>query len=234
MSEPTPAPEAHVKAETQFYITGGTLSRDAIPSVLLLKRGCFQQPLSDIEEDLTMLDSSVSSELQRMLQPDLETGEQLLWAGQPNPTRAALPYLPISLFALLWTGAVAYMSQTFSFSGPPRFMFLAIFALFFLVGLALMAFPLFWYFRAKQGCYAVTNKRLLLVQAGKSRNLQSYTQDDIEELECTERADKSGDLIFAQRRWKDSDGDWRTQRIGFLGIPQVRSVERLVRDVFKK
>jgi hypothetical protein len=113
-------------------------------------------------------------------------------------------------------------------------MFLAIFALFFLVGLAVMASPLFWYFRAKRIYYAVTSKRLLLVQAGKSRNLQSYTQDDIEEIKCTERADKSGDLTFAQRQWKDSDGNWSTQRIGFLGIPEVRSVEHLVRDVFKK
>jgi hypothetical protein len=70
MLERTPSSEAHVKAETQFYITGGTLPRDAIPTVLLLKRGCFQQPLSDIEEDFIMLDNSVSSELQRMLQPD--------------------------------------------------------------------------------------------------------------------------------------------------------------------
>jgi hypothetical protein len=181
-----------------------------------------------------MLDNCVNPEIQRMVQPDLEAGEQLLWAGQPNPTKAALPYLPVSLFALLWTGSVAYFSQSFSFSGSSRFIFFAIFALFFLVGFAFMAFPLFWYFRAKQRCYAVTNKRLLLVQAGKFRNLQSYTQDDIEELECTERADKSGDLTFAQKRWKDSDGDWHTHRIGFLGIPEVRSVERLVRDVFNK
>jgi hypothetical protein len=94
-------------------------------------------------------------------------------------------------------------------------MFLAIFALFFLVGLAVMASPLFWYFRAKRIYYAVTSKRLLLVQAGKSRNLQSYTQDDIEELECTERADKSGDLTFAQRQWKDSDGNWSTSALDF-------------------
>jgi hypothetical protein len=33
MTEPTPAPEAHVKAATQFYITGGTLPRDAISYV---------------------------------------------------------------------------------------------------------------------------------------------------------------------------------------------------------
>ncbi len=82
--------------------------------------------------------------------------------------------------------------------------------------------------------YAVTNKRILIVHAGRSRTVQSYSQGDIGDIVRTEGPDKSGDLTFAQKVYRDSDGDRRTTLIQFVGISEVRSVENLVRDVFKK
>jgi hypothetical protein len=106
--------------------------------------------------------------------------------------------------------------------------------LFILIGLAMLASPLWVYLHAMRTSYAVTNKRILIVQAGRSRTVQSYSQGDIGDIVRTEGPDKSGDLTFAQKEYRDSDGDRRTTLIQFVGIPEVRSVENLVRDVFKK
>jgi hypothetical protein len=193
----------------------------------------------------------VKPEIQRTVQPDLEAGEQLLWAGQPKPARVALePFTLISsvfgvffiLFVLLY--AKVYL-DTGGYSAPtpassatcargncetPTWLPPIIMVVFFLIGLGMVASPLVKYLKAKRTYYALTNKRLLLVQVGKSRNLQSYTQDDVGNIGCTQREDRSGNLTFLKRQANGSE----TEFIQFVGIPDVSSVEHLVRNVFKK
>mgnify|MGYP000914536546 CR=1 FL=1 len=46
-----------------------------------------------------------------------------------------------------------------------------------------------------------------------------------------ERKDGSGDVIIARRAWRDSEGDQRSEELGFLRVPSVREVERRLKEL---
>jgi hypothetical protein len=103
-----------------------------------------------------------------------------------------------------------------------------------LVGVTNLLQPLLEYFKARRAVYSVTNNRILTLETGRSRKVRSYVKDEIGDLSRNEHRDGSGDLIFAKRISKDSDSDLRTEEIKLVGIPEVRTVEKLVRDLFKR
>jgi hypothetical protein len=184
-------------------------------------------------------------ELHNVVQPDVEPNEQILWVGQPNPARMAVESIGSFLFGIVWTwftisfimswmgpsGSSMWPGGIWGFGGLAFYIFMAPFLI---IGLAMLASPLFSYLQGLRTFYAVTNKRILIIETGKSRKVQSYGEGDVGSLERTERPDGSGDLAFAKHYSKDSDGDQRTRDIKFVGIAQVRSVENIIRDVFKK
>jgi len=71
------------------------------------------------------------------------------------------------------------------------------------------------------------------VQLGRTRKIQSFSEDAIRNLKRSERPDGSGDLVFARQTRVDHDGDNYTVEIKFVGIPQVRSVENIINGAFK-
>ena len=185
----------------------------------------------------------VNTTSQSIVQPELEPGEQFLWAGQPKPSRIAFKSMGTFIFGIIWTAFCVNFALSWANFGSVKrpggmsafdVIFLVFPGLFILIGLAMLASPLWVYLHAMRTSYAVTNKRILIVQAGRSRTVQSYSQGDIGDIVRTEGPDKSGDLTFAQKVYTNSDGDRHTTLIQFVGIPEVRSVENLVRDVFKK
>jgi hypothetical protein len=171
----------------------------------------------------------VNPEIQRTVQPELEAGEQLLWAGQPKPSRLAFKSLGTFIFGIIWTAfCVNSAMSSINFgsvkeaggmSGFDVF-FLLFQGLFILIGLGMLASPLWVYLKAMRTYYAVTNKRILIVQAGRSRTVQSYSQGDIGDIVRTEGPDKSGDLTFAQKVYTNSDGDRHTTLIQLLVFPK--------------
>ncbi len=187
---------------------------------------------------------SLNLDAQRTAQSELEAGENLLWVGQPDPKRLALQGLPIALFGIVFTAfAVFWIFNALNItSGMPRsggFNFFPLFGIpFLLIGLGLVSSPLWMHRKGSQTVYAVTNKRLLIITGGGSRSVQSFDDSSIGNIERVERSNGSGDIVFAQKvsNYRDSDGDSRTriERIGFFGIPDVRSVEKLVRDVARQ
>ena len=60
--------------------------------------------------------------------------------------------------------------------------------------------------------------------------MKSFTHAEIHELQRVERAGGSGDLYFGSREVVTRRGGTMRQRIGFLGIPDVRTVEQLIRS----
>jgi hypothetical protein len=187
----------------------------------------------------------LNHEMHSVVQPDVEPGEQILWVGQPNPARMAVKSIGGFLFGIVWTGfTVTFLMFWMGDRGSSKWpggiwgfeglAFSLLMAPFLIIGLAMLASPLYSYLQGLRTFYAVTNKRILIVETGKSRKVQSYGQGDIGNLERTERPDGSGDLAFAKQHYKDSDGDQRTRDIKFVGIAQVRSVENIIREVFKK
>lgn len=195
--------------------------------------------------------SSLPDELDAAMREELREGERLLWVGQPRPGRFARQAIPIVLFGIPWTAfALFWMAAASGMlfagaanAGPgPGGGFFAIFACFplfglpfVLIGFAMLGSP-FWLWRqAKRTCYALTDRRAILREAGKfgSIEVRSYESEALGQITRTQYADGCGDLIFEEflNLGRDSDGDRtrRTVRRGFMAIDNVRGVEELLR-----
>ncbi len=118
-------------------------------------------------------------------------------------------------------------------------------------------FSLFYRPNLKGTAYAITEQRIITVTTGRSLIVYSYGKEDIGALNRIERPDGSGDLIFAANRqaspyggnygyygasygsYGGTTGNMGTLGISanagkFLGIANVRDVERIVRRTFKQ
>ena len=177
--------------------------------------------------------------LQSIVRLELRPDEKLLWAHRPAGAALARTELvkavvgiPFLAFALFWTymaGGKAWLSGEPSLSG-----LFPLFGLIFVaVGLGMVLSPLWAWFRARWIAYAISNRRLIIISSFPVHRVRSYAPVDIQELERTERGNRSGDLVF--RREQPGSGRWsnsyHTRRIGFFGIPDVRRVEDMVRDL---
>jgi hypothetical protein len=186
-----------------------------------------------------------------IVQDELASDEKLLWCGKPTPQRAfwaaSLIWffaVPWTAFALFWMWMAAGMAsgmasgmgeRTVSPGFNVRFLFPLFGLPFVFIGLGLLSTPFWAYRKAVKTVYGITNKRLLIIaDTGKSRSVDSYGSDNIGDIKRTERPDKSGDLTFAQRTTKNSEGSQHTANISFIGVPEVRRVEELLRATFKK
>jgi hypothetical protein len=98
----------------------------------------------------------------------------------------------------------------------------------FLFGLLLVLEPLWAAYRARTTLYAISDRRLLIVNLFPLRQIQSFPPEELNMLECTERPDGSGDLVFREAVM-GSGRSRQTKRFGFFGVPEVRRVEDEVR-----
>lgn len=169
------------------------------------------------------------SEVQR----ELDAGEALLWSGVPSLASAATRGIGQSIvgvfitgFALFWmSGAYWITNQAPRGFGPPGASLFPLFGLIFVfVGLALIFTPFLNSAQAAQTIYAVTDRRLLIIEG---QSTQSYLPRDIERLE--RRGEEQGDVIFARKLRRGSKGRTYETEIGFFGIQNPREVERLIR-----
>ena len=186
----------------------------------------------------------LNHQLHTAVQPDVEADEHILWVGQPSPARMVRQSVGGFLFGVVWTTFTVTFITTWigtsannswpggiwGFGGLAFYLFMAPFLL---IGMAMLASPFSCYSQSLRTYYCVTSRRILIVETGKSRKVQSYEKGEVGNLERIERPDGSGDLAFAKRHYKDSDGDDRTRNIKLIGILQVRVVENIVREVFK-
>lgn len=78
--------------------------------------------------------------------------------------------------------------------------------------------------------YALTNRRAIIVSRVFATTVKSYTYGQMNELQRVEREDGSGDLCFANREVASRRGATVLKRVGFVGIPDVRSVEQQIRS----
>lgn len=191
-------------------------------------------------------------DLQRRIDDEIEPGETLRWAGQPDRGRMArmgtcpaLFGIPFTLFALVWMGMaggigslIGHATQTVSPGSP--FEFFPLLGLlgvpFVLVGLGLMLSPLWLSLKAARTVYAVTDRRVLLFEGSlwRGATVRSLGAAQVADRSRTQQADGSGDLIFNRLTSVsyDSDGDRRVSKVGFYGIPDVKTVDDLIQQAF--
>lgn len=194
----------------------------------------------------TLFDNSrLPPDLFARVQDELRDREQLLWVGQPRPSRIARAALPIVLFGIPWTafslfwmaGASGMLWLGGGFRGFDLFSIcFPLFGIpFVLIGFGMLTAP-FWLSRsAKKSFYALTDCRAIIWQANwmGSVEVRSYGPSDMTRIIRTEHSDGGGDLVFEElvTVGRDSDGHRTTNitRRGFLAIDNVREIEELVR-----
>jgi hypothetical protein len=191
-------------------------------------------------------DGQLPPELDARVRGELQRDEQLLWVGQPIPARFARGGWFLMFFGVPFTAFAVFWMAITSFGvfqgGLPGGGFLGLFACFPLfglpfvvVGLGLLSSPYWLRQRAKRVCYAVTDSRAIVWDAGWFGGLEvrSYGPDQLTRIRRVEYPDGCGDLVFEElvTVGRDSDGHSTTgtRRYGFMAIPQVHTVEELLR-----
>jgi len=206
-------------------------------------------------------------EIESLIANELEEGERVLWTGRPDPnhrgsvTPVITFYILTAVFGLIGIlfiliGFIVSVS-VHSKSGADTLLGLSIPGVIFIfMAIIFGIVSLVYRPNLKGTAYAITEQRIISVTAGRTLIAYSYGKNDIGVLNRIERADGTGDLIFALNRqvspyggnysyYGGSYGAYggTTGNMGtlgtsanagkFLGIANVRDVERIVRRTFK-
>ena len=102
---------------------------------------------------------------------------------------------------------------------------------FVLIGLGMLSSPLWAYRKALQTVYVITDRRAITFDGGWSTTIRSYPPEKLQEIYRKEKRDGSGDVIIARRAWRDSDGDRRSEELGFLRIRDPKEIEQMLRTL---
>ena len=180
----------------------------------------------------------IHPETTRLYEQELEGGETTRWSGRPNPSRAAWKVSPIVFFAIPWTAFSLFWIAGASgfkipdFSGPASFF--PLFGVpFVLIGLGMLSAPYWAYRKALKTGYFVTNRRVFIIErkGWSGFRVRTFLPEHLDQLERVQRADGSGDLIFDREYRSGRNGNGSIVEIGFIGIPEVREVEALIREL---
>jgi hypothetical protein len=177
--------------------------------------------------------------LQDKVERELEAGERIEWIDMPIPRFFTPASASLFLFSIPWTAfAIFWMFGASGFKIPSFKSGFSLFPLFgipfVLIGLGMLSSPLWAYRKALKTVYAITNKRAITFIGGRSATIRSYSPGDLQEVYRKEKRDGSGDIIFARRTWRDSDGDRRSEELGFLRIRNPKEIEQMLKKLAEK
>jgi hypothetical protein len=180
--------------------------------------------------------------LRNKVEMELRSGERIIWTAQPIPQRYSRGTWPIVVFGIPWTAfavfwvvAAGWGSSRASAPGP--FKLFPLFGVpFVLIGLGMLTSPFWARKKAAKTVYMITDQRAVAISEGwRGRTrVESYAPEQLQSITREQNSDGSGDIVFMTRAWRDSDGDRRTQRIGFMGVPDVKTVEEHIRALAQR
>ncbi len=157
---------------------------------------------------------------QGFIQAQLRPGERLRWWGRPDSRarlRQAVPWLILMLGALV---VPLLLTLAFNLVFDTRLCFAGL--LLFPGALA----PLWQYLTGRRTLYAITDRRVLVLTAGRSGKVQALHPTAAAEIQYTPRDYGSGDLHFVAYR---DDGHMR--HVAFLGVSDAKRAAQLLEDL---
>jgi hypothetical protein len=189
---------------------------------------------------------------QDAIQPELTSGESIEWSGQPNSSvifhQQDAFLIPFSLlwggFAIFWEAGVAGFWEFHNRSGGAWEFGVLWGVPFVLVGQYLI-WGRFLYaaWLKRRTYYAVTNRRVIVIQDGWKRRMASAYIDSLPTLIKEGGSNGTGTLRFAQAQpmWgtrSNGWGAWNGLSIGdvptFMDVADLDTVYRLVSDLREK
>jgi hypothetical protein len=181
------------------------------------------------------------------VQPELTSGETVVWAGQPNTRvifhREDAGLIPFSLlwggFSIFWEAGVSGLWGDHHGQGLS---FMVVWGIpFVLIGQYLIWGRFFFAAWLKRRTYyAVTNRRVITIQNAWSRQTASSYIESLPTLNKESGSKGTGTLRFAQpqsvRSNRQGFGSWNSLSVGpaFVDIDDVDGVYRLVDDLREK
>jgi hypothetical protein len=185
------------------------------------------------------------------IQPELTIGESVVWAGQPNGTvffhKEDAFLIPFSLlwggFAIFWELGAAGFWGANSRSGNPWLFGILWGIPFVLIGQYIIWGRFFYTaWKKKRTHYAITNRRVIVVQNGWNRQMASAYLDSLPTLIKEGRSSGTGTLRFSQAEsmWSGRRGwgAWDGMTVGnvptFVDIDDLDYVYRLISDLREK
>ncbi len=165
-------------------------------------------------------------EARALLAPD----ERLIWADRPDPqvlARAKLPQVIRGALGLVVIAGFFWLSFLPNWPDGGRGLLLALFVLVAaLYCLWLLAAPLTARKAAAHTLYAVTDRRVLVLEAWPIRRLRSFTARELDEPLVSAAGPGLGTVVFQDRKlpwWQRSAGGG-TRVEAFYGIPGAQQV----------
>jgi len=170
--------------------------------------------------------------LQKALRRELEGDERVRWVAQPVPRLLAWKARKMVLFGLGWAAFSAYLAIVAIYYTKSPFLF-GISLILILIGLLLLASPLFLFGEARRTAYAVTSRRAIIACKGKRMKIRSFYPRQFKEIHKTRNEDGSGDLLFAGM--ESSDAPERYFGLtGFEAIADADAAERALRALLSE
>ena len=183
-------------------------------------------------DNYVSLPEALKARLKKWLQKD----EQVVWAAQPNEHDYQKHQGKVRALGIVWLTFISLIC-VIAFPGrmnvtgiiPPPYGFYFLFGLFFVIGLYLVTISFWSRFFANRTLYIITNKRVVLMGCWFRGNFIKFFEGKaLRRVKVEERSDGTGDIILKRFRTKGyEDGD-SLDEIGFLGIPNVQQVKRLI------
>jgi hypothetical protein len=178
--------------------------------------------------------------LNKTFQNDLTPGEVVLWTGQPNGGVIFHPQdfylIPFSLlwggFAIFWeSGVLGYWGSPHGAGGDPFNWFMVLWGIpFVLAGQYFIwgRFVFDWW-RKKRTFYAVTQKRLLIVEEVRNRKLTSVGLTENTFLDKSTRGDGIGTLRFGVPQVNPNPNRFSFGNLDSDGRPSFRDIDDVER-----
>ena len=187
-------------------------------------------------------------EIQDKITRELNRGEVIVWAQQPNLEKFIkkitagsfliwLFFIPWTAFSLFWMAGAAGFKMP-DFSHPSFQLFFPLFGLPFLfIGIAGLAAPIWLPFfiknKALTTAYVITNLRAFTIEGTKTVKYKSYYPDQLKNMEREEYPDGSGDIVFIKNNNTDANtgtNNWNKnlKGEGFYAIENVKKVASLL------
>jgi len=171
----------------------------------------------------------IPADLYEALLTHRKVGEKILWCGQPDRRRtlrlnSRLFWICIPL--LLLVADILWI--------PFNDFTILLRVLCAVIALPAAGLTLWSFLDAHRTAYAVTNQRLLIACPwGRKTVVIDFTPTAFYETTSIELPDGSGDLCYTKPdNLSNGDGLYSASRGSFIGIPNVREVEALIRDTF--
>lgn len=174
----------------------------------------------------------------------LESGEQLIWHGQPRQGLLLRPSDAFMIpFSLLWGGFAIFWETTVILTGAPVFFWL--FGIpFVIIGLYLIFGRFFTDARARTHTfYGVTNDRIIITSGKHAKRTQSLSLSTLGDITLDERADGTGTITFAAANPLGRFGNFgampgvgtgRQTPPSFEMIPQAKKVYEMIRGAQRR